>query len=171
MRTKFDPNEIIIHSDHAEIVLYDRYNREKARAIIDADKVDDVINTKWYQRPDGYVAANNYKGQGYTYLHSVVLEKDSCGTYVDHRDRNRLNNKKSNLRIATPSQNGMNKCIRSNNTSGRVGVHWSTTNRRWCAMISDNGRHINLGYFDDFDDAVACREAAEREHFGEFKPT
>lgn len=170
MRTKFDPNEIIVHSDYAEIVLYDRHNQEKARAIIDVDRIDDVIDTKWYQRPDGYVAANNYRGRGYTYLHSVVLNKNDNSVYTDHRDRDRLNNRESNLRVATPSQNGMNKNVRSNNTSGRVGVHWSEGNQKWCAMICSHGRHINLGYFDDFDDAVTRREVAEREYFGEFKP-
>lgn len=171
MRTKFDPNEIIIHADYAEIVLYDRYNYEKARATIDLEDVNTISSTKWYQRPDGYVATNNYHGKGYSYLHSVLLEKDGQDLYVDHRDRNRLNNRKTNLRIATPSQNGMNKNIRSNNTSGRVGVHWSASNNKWCAMICDNGKHTNLGYFDDFDDAVACREAAEQERFGEFRAT
>lgn len=36
-------------------------------------------------------------------------------------------------------------------------------------MICNNGVHTNLGYFNDFDDAVACREIAERERFGEFR--
>lgn len=170
MRTKFDPNEIISCDDHAEIVLYDVRNEEKARAVIDIDRVNDITGVKWYQRPDGYVATSNYRGCGYRYLHSILLGKEGRDLYVDHRDRDRLNNRKSNLRIATPSQNGMNKNIRSNNTSGRVGVHWSSSNKKWCAMIGGNGQHTNLGYFDDFDDAVACREAAERERFGEFKP-
>ena len=170
MRTKFDPNEIVMHSDYAEIVLYDRYNNEKARAVIDIDKVDDVVGIKWYQRPDGYVATNNYDGRGYTYLHSVILHKEECEMYVDHRDGNRLNNQLHNLRIADYSQNGMNKRIRSNNTSGKSGVHWSKTNEKWCAMICKYGKHINLGYFDDIRDAIKCREDAENEYFGDFMP-
>ena len=169
MRTKFDPNEIIVHEDSAEIVLYDRYNQEKSRAIIDRDRVDDVINTKWYQRPDGYVAANNYRGQGYAYLHSVLLNKNGRPVYVDHHDGNRLNNRSYNLRIADYSQNGFNRGIGRLNKSGRVGVHWSKTNNKWCAMIRAYGYHKNLGYFDDFADAVRCREEAERKFFGDFK--
>ena len=65
MRTKFDPNEIILRDDRAEIVLYDVHNQEKARAIIDLEDVDAISSTKWYQRPDGYVATNNYRGDGY----------------------------------------------------------------------------------------------------------
>ena len=153
-----------------EIILYDSKNNEKARAKIDSDCISLVIGVKWYQRPDGYVATNNYHGNGYTYLHAVILGKLSDkSVYVDHKDGNRLNNMRSNLRLATPSQNGMNKRIRSNNTSGRVGVHWSKDNEKWCAMIGVCGKHINLVYFDTLEEATACRENAETTYFGEFK--
>lgn len=169
MRTKFDPNEIILHADCAEIVLYDLHNQEKARAVIDYDAVKKVADAKWYQRPDGYVATNNYRGRGYTYLHSAILDKSTDSTYVDHRDGDRLNNRAHNLRIADYSQNGFNKRLGRRNKSGRVGVHWSKSNGKWCAMIKAYGYHKNLGYFDNFEDAVRCREAAEREYFGDFK--
>lgn len=150
--------------------MYDKSNNEKARARIDSDCVTLVVGVKWYQRPDGYVATNNYRGNGYTYLHSVILDKFSISpVYVDHKDGNRLNNTRSNLRLATPSQNGMNKRIRSNNTSGRVGVHWSKDNEKWCSMISINGKHINLGYSDSLEEAIARRSKAEKKYFGEFR--
>jgi len=171
MRNKRDPNEIIICPDHAEIVLYDSKNFEKARALINLESVPIVIGTKWYQRPDGYVATNNYKSMGYSYLHAVLLGKGSGKSiYVDHRDGNRLNNTMANLRLATPSQNGMNKKIRSNNTSGRVGVHWSKTQNKWCAMICVKGKHVNLGYFHTIEEAIERRKKAETEMFGEFTP-
>ena len=172
MRTKFDNNEIIEYEDYAEIVLYDKQNMEKARTIIDLNCITDVVGTKWYQRKDGYVATSNYNGEGkYKYMHAVLLNKHGNGTYVDHKDGNRLNNLLENLRIATPSQNGMNKKIRSNNTSGRTGVHWSKQQGKWCVMISVNKNHMNLGYFDNFEDACRCRTAAEEKYFGEFRAT
>jgi len=170
VRTKFDPNEIIVFDSHAEIILYDRHNAEKARAIIDTDSVPAVSGTKWYLRPDGYVATNKYKENGYAYLHSVLLGNFGGKNYGDHADGDRLNNRMRNLRIATPSENGMNKRIRSNNTSGRTGIHWSKQSQKWCAMICYEGRHINLGYFDDFDKAVQCRRDAEEKYFGEYAP-
>lgn len=138
--------------------------------MIDIECIPLVRGVKWYQRPDGYVAANNYRGNGYTYLHAVILGKPSEKKYVDHKDGNRLNNRRHNLRLATSAQNGMNKCIRSNNTSGRTGVHWSKGKEKWCAMICAGGRHINLGYFDEIDEAIRCRRDAEYKYFGEFKP-
>lgn len=163
-------NQIILHNDYAEIVLLDKYRQEKARALVDLDSLPAVKKAVWYQRPDGYVATNNYDGNGYTYLHSVIMDHTGSTTYGDHRDGNRLDNRKSNLRIVTPTQNGMNKRIRSNNTSGRVGVHWDKTNKQWCAMICVNKKHMNLGYFDDFESAVRCREEAECTYFGEYRP-
>lgn len=169
MRNKFSKNEIILFDDHAEIVLYDKHNQEKARAIIDLENVDIVRPAKWYQRPDGYVATNNYDGMGYCYLHTLLTGKIIDRKYCDHKDGNRLNNRYSNFRIANPPENGMNKRIRSNNTSGIVGVHWNKENEKWCAMICAYGQHINLGYFDKIEDAAACRKAAEKKYFGEYQ--
>lgn len=170
IKRRLPDNEIILYDQHAEILLYDKTNTEKARAIIDLESIPVVSGVRWYLRPDGYVATNNYKGSGYTYLHSVLLGEIGHNNYGDHKDGNRLNNTMCNLRIATPSQNGANKRMRSNNKSGRTGVHWSSQNQKWCAMICFKGKHINLGYFNEFEDAVGQRRNAEQQYFGEYKP-
>lgn len=94
-------------------------------------------------RPDGYVATNNFDGK-YAYLHRIVFGCHSK-KYIDHIDRDKLNNTEKNLREADGSENQMNKGIRTNNTSGKVGVHWSKSNNAWCAMICVRKKHINLG--------------------------
>lgn len=170
IKRRYPDNEIVVLGNTAEMLLYDFNNQEKARAIIDADDIDVVAGVRWYLRPDGYVATSNYRGDGYRYLHSVIVGGSDSRRYGDHKDGNRLNNTKDNLRVASPSQNGMNKRIRSNNTSGRVGVHWSNQRHKWCAMICSYGKHKNLGYFDSFDEAVECRRRAEVAYFGEYKP-
>ena len=167
MRTKFDKNEIYLDGEYAFIILYNKDNQEVARTKINSCNVELVKNTKWYLRPDGYVASNNHNGK-YTYLHRLIVGVNGK-IYVDHIDRNRLNNTKSNLRAADGSENGMNKGIRSNNRSGKVGVHWSKSNNKWCAMICFRKKHINLGYFDNYDDAVACRVNAEKYYFREYR--
>lgn len=169
-RNKFDPNEIIEYSDYAEIILYDRDNNEKARTKIDLARVPDIVGTKWYLKDNGYVATNNYRGNGYTYLHILIAGNNTKNRYVDHIDGNKLNNKACNLRIVTPEQSGMNKGIRSDNKSGRTGVHWSKDKQKWCVMICYNQRHVNLGYFQTYVEAVNRREAAEKEFFGQYMP-
>ena len=169
-RSKFDPNEIVKYDNYAEIVLYDKNNNEKARTLVDLERVDDISGVKWYQKDNGYVATNNYHGTGYAYLHTIIAGNVPKGMYVDHIDGNRLNNRIINLRVVTPEESGMNKGIRSDNESGRTGVHWSNNNQKWCVMICYHKKHINLGYFDKYEDAVRRREEAEREYFGQFMP-
>jgi hypothetical protein len=86
---------------------------------------------------------------------------------LDHIDRNRTNNRISNLREATPSQNCMNR-IYSTNTSGVPGVSYDKRYSKWVAYIKINHKRIQLGYFTDFDDACQARWDAEDQYFGEY---
>lgn len=166
-RTVYDKNEIEIRGDYAYMSLYNKQCEKIAETIIDISNIGDVEDYKWYLRPDGYVATNNYNGI-YMYLHSLICNKNDK-YYVDHKDRNKLNNTEENLREADGSENQMNKGIRTNNTSGKVGVHWAKDHGSWCSMICVRGNHINLGYFDSFDDAVDCRIRAEHHYFNDFR--
>lgn len=166
-RTIFDKNEIIVENNFAYIVLYNKKCDEIARTKIDVKNVDLVKDSKWYLRPDGYVASTNYNGK-YAYLHKVICIQNNS-QYVDHKDRNKLNNTEDNLRAADGSENQMNKGIRSNNSSGKVGVHFSKSNGKWCSMICVRKKHINLGYSDTFEEAVAKRVAAEKKYFKNFR--
>lgn len=66
---------------------------------------------------------------------------------VDHRDGNPLNNRWSNLRIATQSLNNANAKLRRDSTSGLKGVTFHKRAKKWCAQIQWRGRHIYLGLF------------------------
>lgn len=87
---------------------------------------------------------------------------------VDHANGDKSDNRWDNLREAEHAQNSANADRPSKNTSGRQGVSWDKVNGRWRADIKIRGRSINLGRFKEFERAVAAREAAEREHQGEF---
>lgn len=85
------------------------------------------------------------------YLHHFILPKKK-GFQVDHINRNAFDNRRSNLRYATPAQNMMNTRMRSNNTSGYRGVTWNKGVEKWHARIGAGGK-IDLGYFDDIEEA------------------
>lgn len=86
----------------------------------------------------------------------------------DHEDRNTLNCQRSNLRIATPSQNNMNRRGNHVSISGLKGVSFDKNRRKWVAQLKLNGKNSNLGRFPTRELAAAAyREAAIR-HFGEF---
>ena len=87
---------------------------------------------------------------------------------LDHEDRVRSNNKWSNIRGASYSQNRQNSGVMSNNTSGVKDVHWHSSKQRWRALITVNYRDVWLGNFRKKEDAIAARRAAEMKYFGEF---
>ena len=88
--------------------------------------------------------------------------------YIDHIDGNGLNNKWSNLRGATPSQNMMNQRKRADNTSGVKGVSFDKTRNKWYAYINANGKRKMLGRHDIKEDAIAARMIAELAAHGQF---
>ena len=86
--------------------------------------------------------------------------------YVDHVDGNGLNNVRSNLRIATPSENGCNDGIKRNNTSGYKGVSWYKG--KWRAAIVKNRKWKHLGLFATKEEAYAAYCAAAKILHGKF---
>lgn len=87
---------------------------------------------------------------------------------LDHRDRNRANNRWANLRLATASQNQANTGLSSRNTSGRKGVTWVKSRNKWQATIRVDGRHLHIGFFDSLAVASAAYQEVARNHHGEF---
>jgi hypothetical protein len=133
---------------------------------------DGEINVKYARR---HPAVINHIQPRLIWMHRVILERAlgtpiPAGYLVDHKDRNGLNNKRGNLRLATVAQNQHNKNLASNNTSGVTGVYWNKREQKWTARIKRNGKCIHLGLHVAFDDAVAARHAAEIEMWGEFSP-
>ena len=92
-----------------------------------------------------------------------------CKGY-DHADRNALNNRKSNLRFATKSENARNQSVSKRNTSGVIGVGYYKPGDKWRAYIEYNNQFISLGYYVDKEDAIKARLEAEQKYFGEFAP-
>lgn len=90
-------------------------------------------------------------------MHNAIWEHHNglipAGRTVDHVNRDTLDNRLSNLRLATPSQQQQNKGLFKNNTSGHRGVGWHKGCEKWQARIGVDGKRIHLGYFDDKDDA------------------
>ena len=76
---------------------------------------------------------------------------------VDHQDGNPLNNRFPNLRLTTESVNSRNKRMRSNNTSGYVGVSWNKQKSKWMAQITIDGKQKYLGYYDSPEEANQAR--------------
>lgn len=87
-------------------------------------------------------------------------------TGIDHINGNKTDNRWDNLRLATKSQNGMNRPAQSNNTSGYKGV--SRNRKRWAASIQEDGLKRHLGTFDTPKEAHAAYCRAALKLYGEF---
>lgn len=90
--------------------------------------------------------------------------------WYDHIDRNPLNNRKCNFRLATRLENSWNMSLKKNNTSGVSGVTYSNRERKWKSRIQVNYNPICLGTFNNKDDAIKARLEAEIKYYGEFAP-
>ena len=91
---------------------------------------------------------------------AMVYVNGGCGEYIDHIDGDRSNNKISNLRCVTSSQNSQNARIGSRNTSGKIGVSLHRGGK-WLACICVKGEYIYLGLHEEFSKAAAVRKQAE----------
>ena len=89
---------------------------------------------------------------------------------IDHKDGNRLNNNLANLRLATSSQQKMNRGCQNNNRAGLRGAYFHACHKgmKWRSQIKVAGKLIFLGYFRTPEEASSAHLAAHKEHFGEF---
>jgi len=80
---------------------------------------------------------------------------------LDHINHNRADNRISNLRLVTHSDNMKNQRKCKNNTSGVTGVNWDKQTNKWRAEIMVNRKGIKLGRFTELQDAIQIRKQAE----------
>ena len=139
------------------------------RFIIDAEDYDKIKEYRW-KTDLGYVTCSVSKGGGRSRnvrLHRIIMDAPK-GMVVDHINHNPLDNRKCNLRLVSKLENAWNADHRNRNKSGRVGVSWCESERKWRAQIGVRREKIQLGSYDEFEDAVKAREAAEKKYHGEF---
>lgn len=140
-------------------------------ALVDDEDFDTLSKWKWcaHYHKSGNVWYAERGENGKTVMMHRQLMANPHGMLVDHKDRNTLNNQKSNLRIATRSQNNANrKASKNNRTSKYLGVAFERDRRKWTARIRKDGVGYRVGHFStEIEAAMAYNEAAIKMH-GEF---
>jgi hypothetical protein len=140
---------------------------------VDDSDYEPLACHNWQLHDNGSACRGSSKGgkSPVVYMHREILAAHK-GFDVDHKDRNRLNNTRTNLRIATRSQNSANSDSSTRKRAARAsrfkGVFWHNMNGKWCAQITANQKHRYLGSFHNEEDAAKAYDSAARIAFGEF---
>ncbi len=134
-------------------------------AIVDAADYEWLSRHRWFAkgRQGKYYAGRSVRGK-IIMMHREIM-KAPPGMVVDHIDGNSLNNRRSNLRICTPRQNGHNKRF-TGNVSGFAGVY--PHGKRWRVIVQDRSKTVYSAVFDDKVEAAKARDRKAVELFGQF---
>jgi hypothetical protein len=146
-------------------------------ALVDGEDYDMLATYKWYAMPypsddnrwfamrELWIPERNLKTT--VRMHRAIMQPPAH-LDVDHRNGNGLDNRRSNLRVATRAQNMQNSHSQVSTSSRYKGVSWRKDIRKWDVRIVVHGRQIFLGHFRDELDAALAYDGAARVHFGEF---
>lgn len=133
------------------------------------DDSDQDLVSKYNWTFDGRYPATYINGKKVR-LHRLLLAPKP-DELVDHINMNELDNRRSNLRLASKSQNMANRGNQVNNISGYKGVHKRKDTGRWQSYIKYQGKRIHLGYFATAEEAAYVYDQATIQLFGEFGRT
>ena len=129
-------------------------------ALVDDEDYEWLNQWKWFLNGDGYAARTDNLNHIQIRMHRLINQTPE-GFDTDHKNRHRLDNRRSNLRTATHSQNMRNIGLFKHNTSGHAGVSWYKQQNSWRAYIQVNSKYIRLGYFKNLSEAIRARKEAE----------
>jgi len=165
-----------VNGDVATIYIESKA-RGTQKVLVDAEDLDHVLDhpyswccnkqvTKsrvWYYVLCAGRCKNGKQGP-MVLLHRFLLGLTNSAAEVDHINGNDLDNRRANLRVTTHVGNCLNKIgLRSDNTSGTVGVYFDKRCGKWVAQISENGKRTYLGVFGTKAEAIAVVEKRRAE--------
>lgn len=147
--------------------------QERVKQVLDYDKITGIFT--WEVSKSGRSKKGSIAGSIYANGYLVIgidgkryqahrLAWFYCygewPTITDHKNGVRTDNMISNLRSITSTENSKNTKIRTNNTSGFVGVSWNKKESKWRSQIKVKSKTLHLGYFEDKTEAIEARKEA-----------
>jgi hypothetical protein len=148
----------------------------KYEVLIDDEDYENISKYKWYVLYNGFnlYVATKLKDKSHIYMHRLIMKINGGDRtiQVDHINRDSLDNRKCNLRLATNGQNNVNKPISSRKKSVKFkGVSYYPNERRekkYLARICVNLKQMNLGWYICAEEAALAYNNAASKYFGEF---
>lgn len=154
-----DQRPAIIEGNIAKIPL--GLDAKDGYAIVDKELAW-IDKYQWLKLNIGY-ANSSVHG----YLHHKILPKKE-GFFVDHINRNKMDNRRSNLRYVTHKQSAANTKTPKGSKSPYKGVIWSSQKDKWVSQVSSCGKRYHLGTFSDQEEAARAYDKRAKELWGEY---
>jgi HNH endonuclease len=133
-RSPYDSSEIVIYVDYATVEL-----TQGKLAVIDLSDIEKIRPYNWnYSSSTGYAYSNKIG----TSMHQFLIGRAPTGMQIDHVDRDKLNNRRKNIKFATFAQNNLNS-ERSDNS----GISYHSYSGKYQAYVWENGKQTYLGLF------------------------
>ena len=141
--------------------------------LVDSIDYDYVSKFTWWVHKREFGIANirrwaKVNGRGINIILSRELLQAPKGVFVDHINRNPLDNRRTNLRLASPGENSRNRKKSLNKKCKYKGVYPNNRGKPWRVSIRLNGKHIHVGCFDTQEEGALAYNEASRKYHGEF---
>lgn len=151
-------NKFIKIDDGYAIELYKPNTSEVINyAFISEEDYDLCKDIYWIITEYGYV--RGYLNGRQIFLHKLITNTDN-NILIDHKNLNKLDNRRNNLRVANHCLNSLNRLPQSNSTTGITGVSYDTRRNKYRAYIKKNGKQYFLGYHEEIGSAIESRNKA-----------
>lgn len=129
-------------------------------ALVDDDDYARISKQSWSFHHMGYAV----RGKPQISMHRFIFEAKP-EQMVDHINRDKLDNRKSNLRFCTQRENQYNSRPRR---AIPKGIYWRESRQAWIVRVKKDGERVFVGYFKDFEKAKDACTRAVKEFHGEF---
>lgn len=158
-------NIFFIVDDIVYFALKGRAEKDSINAFVSLDKWPNVSKYDWYLGKDGYPQCYQLgKMKLHRFIFTLIMgQYPPSELYVDHIDRNKLNNTNFNLRLATPQENSFNKSTKTN-TKGIKKI----SEGNYSAVITKNGIKHEIKNISTEKDAALTYNMMAEELFGSF---
>lgn len=164
-RTKYDKNGYTIKGDYTEVYTYNSKNEIDYTFIIDTEDLPLFMQCKWGHTIPKQTAWGELVyliNKEYGMFHRLLMGNPKCT--VDHINRNTFDNRKSNLRLASYSEQNMN-CIKPSNRFDIKGIDCHADpnrTKRYMARFSFNGKTYRSMWLSTYEEAVYARQLLEQ---------
>lgn len=143
-----------IYNDQGFLLFDKQLNKEIGQVLINPEDIDKIKITNWRLNEKGYVTSSINRKT--TKIHNLILNRDTSNPKItcDHINRNKLDNRKQNLRIISHLENNLN----SDRVNKGKGYCFRRDRNKWMAYIKINNKVKTIGYYNTEEEAKEARK-------------